>query len=118
MGIANNQLFIYKEKDEILFEFFELPDCSYIGSAGTRGQGPNEFGLLDTRSFCTSDKDFRVMEAGNNVLKTVVYEDSCLTVSHSERVFDQGIMNVGFHQLKDSVYLTLGNITDPNELLA
>lgn len=115
MGIANNQLFVYKEKEEKLFEFFTLPNCSFLGSAGSRGQGPNEFGLLDTRSFRTSENDFSVVEAGSNLLKRVVFEDSCLTVTHTERVFEQGSPNNGFYLLKDSIYLTLGNIMESNE---
>lgn len=115
IGIANNQLFVYKEKEEKLFEFFTLPDCSFLGSAGSRGQGPNEFGLLDTRSFRTSENDFSVVEAGSNILKRVVFEDSSLTVTHAERVFEQGAPNNGFYLLKDSIYLTLGNITESNE---
>lgn len=115
MGIANNQLFVYKEKEDKLFEFFTLPDCFFLGSAGGRGQGPNEFGLLDTRSFRTSENDFSVVEAGSNLLKRVVFEDSCLTVTYTERVFEQGAPNNGFYLLKDSTYLTLGNIIESNE---
>lgn len=115
MGIANHQIFVYKEREEKLFSFFALPDGRFLGSAGTRGQGPDEFGLLDTRSFSTSDEDFKVMVAQSNQLKTVVYKDSCLKVLHSEKCFEQGAPNNGFYLLADSIYLTLGNLTDSQE---
>lgn len=115
MGIANHKIFVYKEKEEKLFSFFALPDGEYLGSAGTRGQGPDEFGLLDTRSFSTSDENFKVMVAQSNQLKTVAYEDSCLKVLHSEKCFEQGAPNNGFYPLADSIYLTLSNLTDSQE---
>ena len=47
MGIVGEKLVVYKEKEEKLFSLFNLPDCSYIGDMGNRGQGPNDFNLLD-----------------------------------------------------------------------
>lgn len=114
MGITGEYLYVYKEKEENLFAFFHLPEASYMNDAGSRGQGPDEFNLLDTRSFRLTDEGFNVMEAGSNLYKSVVYDDEKLTVSHSERIFDQGISNNGFYLLANDMYVTLGRL-DGNE---
>lgn len=116
MGIANDLLFVYKEKEEKLFGLFSLPQGTYIGSAGSRGQGPDEFyGLLDTRSFSAIGESFSVMEAGANIYKTVVYKAGHLSVTSSKNLLQPGVQNVGFYPLKDNVYLTLGDMASEEE---
>lgn len=115
MGIAGEQLVVYKEKEEKLFALFNLPDCSYIGDMGSRGQGPDDFNLLDTRSFYLYENGFKVLEAGSNLLKTVVIQNNELKVNCTQPIFEQGISNNGFYPLADSVYLTLGRLDEENE---
>jgi hypothetical protein len=115
MCIVNDKLFIYKEKEDKLFDIFHLPDCTYLCSDGVRGQGPDDFNLLDTRSFHVVENSFKVLEAGSNRLKTVVFEDNHLSVLYSEPVFQNYASNNGFYPLADSIYLTFGNIGDLNE---
>jgi hypothetical protein len=114
MSIANDYLFVYKEKEARLFEVFHLPEGTYLCSAGGRGQGPDDFGLLDSRSFHACGNGFKVMEAGSNLLKTVEFENNQLHVSHAERMLENPSNN-GFYPLADSIYLTLGNIGDLTE---
>ena len=116
MLVSDSLLFVYKEKEEKLFLVFNLPELHYLGEYGNRGQGPNEFVLLDPRSFCYSEKGFKVLEAGSNIQKTVRYEDGNLSVVQHERVFNEmKPNNNGFYSLEDSVYLVFGNIGDLNE---
>jgi hypothetical protein len=115
MFISNNKLFIYKEKENKLFHIFNLPDLTYICEAGDRGQGPNDFGVLDTRSFHFCQEGFNVLEAGSNILKTVIFKDDNLFVTHSERMLVSNISTNGFYPLADNVYLTLGTLVDVNE---
>lgn len=116
MGIANDLLFVYKEKEEKLFDFFSLPQGTYIGSAGIRGQGPDEFyGLLDTRSFSATGEGFSVMEAGANIYKTIVYKTGHLSVTNSNNLLQSGVQNVGLYPLKDSIYLTFGDMVSAEE---
>ncbi|GHT49421.1 hypothetical protein FACS189474_3260 [Bacteroidia bacterium] len=115
MCIVNDKLFIYKEKEGKLFDIFNLPDCAFLCSDGIRGQGPNDFNLLDTRSFHVVGNTFKVLESGRNILKTVVFEDNHLSVLYSEQVFENHASNNGFYPLADSIYLTFGNIGDLNE---
>lgn len=115
MGVAGEHLVVYKQKEQKIFALFRLPDCSYVGDMGNRGQGPDDFNLLDSRSFCLGENGFEVLEAGSNLLKTVVIQEDGLKVSSSLPVFEQGISNNGFYPLADSVYLTLGRLEDENE---
>jgi hypothetical protein len=115
MFVSNNKLFIYKEKEDKLFHVFNLPDLTYVCETGNRGQGPNDFGLLDTRSFHFCKEGFYVLEAGSNILKTVIFKDDDLFVTHAESMFVSNISNNGFYPLADSVYLTLGTLVDTNE---
>ncbi|MCD8181838.1 MAG: TolB-like 6-bladed beta-propeller domain-containing protein [Bacteroides sp.] len=116
MGLLDDYLFIYKEKEEKLFAFFNLNDGSYIGDVGMRGQGPNEFIMLDTRSFNSiGGNRFTVFEAGSNLLKTVGFDGTKLSVYDAKAIFEQGISNNGFYCLADSMYLTLGRLEGNTE---
>jgi hypothetical protein len=112
---TDSNLLIYKEKENQLFSIFSLPDCSYLGSFGERGQGPNDFGVLDPRSFQSTETGFKVLELGSAILKTVAFEDNKLSVVHSEKMIQSPELSNGFYPLSDSVYLTFGEIAKQNE---
>lgn len=117
MGAIDDYFFVYKEREDSLFAFFQLDNGIYIQDIGTRGQGPDEFNLLDTRSFnisCDSNQ-FMVMEAGSNQLKRVRYDGQKLSVLNSKAIFGQGVSNNGFYALADSMYLTLGRLEKDKE---
>lgn len=116
IGIMDDYLYIYKEKEEKLFAFFNLKDGSYITDEGTRGQGPDEFILLDVRGFNKLDGNrFSVFEAGSNLLKTVHFDGMKLSVQEAKPVFKQGVTSNGFYSLADSMYLTLGRLEGTSE---
>lgn len=117
IGTLDDYLFVYKEREENLFAFFRLDDGSYIHDAGTRRQGPDEFNLLDTRSFDTTvgGNAFTVLEAGSNLLKTVKYDGRKLSVTACKSIFGQGVSNNGFYALADSMYLTFGRLEGNSE---
>lgn len=115
MFITGERLTVYKERDQYLFDIFHLPDCSYQFSAGIKGQGPDDFILLDTRSFRQSKNGFQVLDAAANKYKTVDIKDDSISVIKSEKVLIGGKSNNGFYLLDDSIYLTFGGIMDQNE---
>lgn len=115
MFIVDNKLFIYREKEDKLFHIFNLPNLDYVCDVGNRGQGPDDFGHLDTRSFHVYKNRFNVLEATSNILKTVVFENDHLSVIHSEKMFQSKVSNNGFYLLADSVYLTFGSLIDTQE---
>jgi len=112
--ISGDKLLVYKEKEEHLFDVFKLPECTYLFSSSRRGQGPDDFLLLDTRSFQVSGNEFKVMDTGNNKYKTVSVENDQLNVINSKMFPNYRFVN-GFYLLADSVYLTLDNAGGKNE---
>ena len=116
MGIWDNYLFVYKEREDSLFSVFRLPDLSYVGDAGSRGGGPDEFNMLDTRSFhASTNGTFVVLEAGSNLLKTVKFDGRRLKVLERRQVLEGGVANNGLYPLADSLYLTLGRLEGDSE---
>ena len=115
MLISNDNLFVYKDNEEFLFDIFRLPDCDYLCSAGTRGQGPDDFLFLDFRSFQPTNNGFKVLDLESNRFKTVVFENNYLSTMSSEQIFqDKGAHN-GLYSLTDNVFLTFGQMMEPNE---
>ena len=106
MLIVEDKLVVYKEKEEYLFDVFSLSDYTYLFSSGIRGQGPDDFLQLDTRSFQVYENEFKVMDAGNKY-KTISFEDNRLVVKQSETITGFGRASNGFYPLADSIYLTL-----------
>ena len=115
MGAMDDRLLVYKDREDTLFQFFALPSCEYIGSAGTRGQGPDDFGMPDTRSFYMGDSTFSFVEAGSNLFKTVSCQGRDLKVTKTESFLTPGIPSNGIYPLADSVYLTQGNLVGDDE---
>lgn len=112
-----DKLFLYKERDSVLFDVFKLPDCDYYCSAGKRGEGPNDFLFLDPRSFHTTENGFKVIESGTHLLKTVELRQKELIVATVDKaVVGRAAIN-GFFSLSDGRYLSYGNIGDANEFV-
>ena len=116
MGIWDGYLFVYKEREEYKFSIFRLPDVAYIQDAGMAGPGPDDFNLLDTRSFhATPDGTFAVVEAGSNLLKTVSYDGARLKVVKQESLLGNESANNGFYPLADSLCVTFGRMEGSHE---
>lgn len=116
IGVLDDYLYIYKEKEEHLFSFFDLKDDRYVGDMGKRGQGPDEFLMLDVRGFNRMKGNrFTVFEAGSNLLKTVEFDGIKLSVKEVKPFFKQGITSNGFYCLADSMFLTLGRLEGDSE---
>lgn len=116
MGIEDGYLFVYKEREEFLFTMFRLPKLEFVNNMGKRGQGPNEFNILDTRSFNTCNNGlFSVLEAGSNMLKSVRFDNGKLEVFESEKMFDMGINHNGLYSLNENKWLTMGALEEDNE---
>lgn len=63
---------------------------------GNRGQGPNDFNLLDTRSFYLYENEFKVLEVGSNLLKTVAIQNNELKVVNNQPVLNRGFLIMAF----------------------
>lgn len=68
--ITNNTLVAYEQRKDTLFSFWSLPHCKLLFSAGSNGQGPDDFLMLD-RNFKITPKGFSVFELPSNTVKEV-----------------------------------------------
>lgn len=73
--IANDMLVAYEQRRDTLFSFWSLPHCDYLFSAGTKGQGPNEFLMLD-RTCSETPQGFKLFELASNKVKEVAFDAS------------------------------------------
>ena len=105
MGISGDYLLIHKVREEKLFSIYSLPDLTHVADAGMRGQGPNDFNLLDTRSFQMTEYGFKVIDANLNMLKDVEIVDNGLNVKESKLLFAQGVASNGFYPMGKGRYV-------------
>lgn len=68
--VANDMLVAYQQRNDTLFSFFGLPACNYLFAAGTKGQGPDDFLMLD-RSFQEMPRGFKTFEIASNRVKEI-----------------------------------------------
>ncbi len=115
MGVTGDYLYVYKERENKKFVVFKLPEMKYLGEMGSIGQGPNDFNLLDTRSFKNTADGFQVVEVGVNLLKKVCLCDSTLYVKSRHSIFNGKVACNGFYDLGNNKYLTFGGAEDKNE---
>lgn len=115
MFVSNDYLYLYKEKDSTLFDIFKLPSCIYYSSTGIIGGGPDDFMLLDPRSFQPTEHGFKVMEAGTHILKSVILDDKVLKNEKTERILEGRDAINGFYPLNNETYLSLGSINSEFE---
>lgn len=73
--VANDMLVAYEQRRDTLFSFWSLPHCTYLFSAGTKGQGPDEFLMLD-RTFSETPQGFKLFELASNKVKEVAFDAS------------------------------------------
>lgn len=106
MGISGDYLVVHKVREEKLFSIFSLPDLTYVGDAGVRGKGPDDFNLLDTRSFQMTQNGFKVVDANLNMWKEVEIVDKGLKVKDSRQLFGQGMTCNGFYPMGEERYVT------------
>lgn len=106
MGISGDYLLIHKVREEKMFSIYSLPDLTHVADAGMRGQGPNDFNLLDTRSFQMTESGFKVIDANLNMLKDVEIVDNGLSVKASKQLFGQGLASNGFYPMGKGRYVT------------
>ena len=106
MGITGEYLLVHKVREDKLFSLFSLPGLEHVSDVGQRGQGPNDFNLLDTRSFLMTPYGFHVIDANLNMLKEVEISDKGLLVKKSRQVFSRGMSSNGFYPMSDGRYVT------------
>lgn len=71
--LGDDTLGIYQAKDDTLFSFWKLPECKFLFKAGIKGQGPNDFLVLD-KTFQGRTGGFKAFEIQTGKLKDVTIE--------------------------------------------
>lgn len=66
----NDTLIAYGPRNDTIFSFWKLPDCQYLFSAGKKGQGPEDFLMLD-KNFVDTQNGFKTFEIATNRIKEV-----------------------------------------------
>jgi hypothetical protein len=100
--IMNDQIWIVQTKKDTIFDVFNLHDCKYLYSVGTKGQGPDDFIFPQAQSIQVENNSFTVHD--RYVLKTVEMQSpKQLRVVKREKIFDIYPVN-GFTKLNDSLF--------------
>lgn len=89
----NDMLVAYQQRNDTLFSFWKLPECSYLFQAGTKGQGPNDFLMLD-RTFQPTQQGFKAFEIATNRVKEVTVKPTGefnVTLTKQLNVEQQGL---------------------------
>lgn len=111
--VTDDKLVTYEERQDTLFSFWKLPECRYLFSAGIRGNGPDDFLMLD-RTFCPTDDGFLACEIATNRLKELVVD----TATASLRVVSTRFLDSGQQALNRFLFLEEGRyccISDDEE---
>jgi hypothetical protein len=103
MFITGNQLFVFQSKKDTLFDVFRLPDCMYMYSVGTKGQGPNEFLRPNSGTIQpVNDNEFTVLDY-HAVKRVAVKENGTLETVESFTPFKVFPIN-GYAMINDSLF--------------
>lgn len=102
--ITNNMLVAYQQRSDTMFSFWKLPECSYLFRAGSRGEGPDDFLMLD-RTFQEMSSGFKTFAIASNKVKEVAVDPigSFKVVSAKQLEVDQRGLN-RFLFLKNNSY--------------
>ncbi|WP_288259474.1 hypothetical protein [uncultured Bacteroides sp.] len=102
--VVNNMLVAYEQRKDTMFSFWKLPECNYLFSAGCRGDGPNDFLMLD-RTFQATPHGFKTFELSSSRIKEVAIDSMGLfkVLSNKQLEVEQGGLN-RFLFLEDDSY--------------
>lgn len=73
--VTNNMLVAYQQENDTMFSFWKLPECSYLFEAGRRGEGPDDFLMLD-RIFQETSHGFKTFEIASNRVKEIAVDST------------------------------------------
>ena len=77
-----DKAFVLNEKTDTVFSVYNLPECSYWGQFGQKGQGPEDFNLPLIYAVRTENDSFSLFDS--DCLKTIVFEDNRFSVLSSK----------------------------------
>ena len=100
--MGKDTLVVYQQRDDTLFTFWKLPECSFLFKNGVMGEGPNEFLVLD-KTFQGRNNGFRAFEIQTSKIKEVsINKEGDFSVTSKK--LEVGQMMNRFIFLKDDTY--------------
>lgn len=100
---VGDMLVAYEDRRDTLFSFWKLPECRYLFSAGVRGNGPEDFLMLD-RTFRPTEQGFETLEIETGRIKELAVD----TVASSLRLVSTRQPNGGQRALNRFLFLEGG----------
>lgn len=100
--LLNDKLVVLNEKTDTVFSVYNLPECSYWGQFGQKGQGPEDFNLPLIYAVRTENDSFSLFDS--DCLKTIVFEDNRFSVLSSKFPVENFVIN-NLVYLKDGAYV-------------
>ena len=100
--MGKDTLVVYQQRDDTLFTFWKLPECSFLFKNGVMGEGPNEFLVLD-KTYQGRNNGFRAFEIQTSKIKEVsINKEGDFSVTSKK--LEVGQMMNRFIFLKDDTY--------------
>jgi hypothetical protein len=105
--IMDDRIWVIQTKKDTLFDVFNLHDCRYLYSLGTKGAGPDDFIYPQPQTIQVENNTLTMLD--NFVFKTMQLQPSgSLHTVKKERIFDMIPLN-GFAKLNDSLFCTFAD---------
>lgn len=99
--IMDDRIYVVQTKKDTIFDVFDLKDCRYLNSVGTRGGGPDEFLFPDPYTVQVKDNQFTIFD--RIFMRTIaIRPNGSLQIVKSEKIFDLTPVN-NFVRLNDSM---------------
>ena len=100
MFIMDDRIYIVQPKKDTIFDIFDLNDCRYLHSLGTRGGGPDEFIYPQANTVQVHDKQFTLFD--RTFMRTVaIRPNGSLQIVKSDQMFGSPVN--GFLRINDSL---------------
>lgn len=114
--VVDGKLGIYKEREDYMLDFYNLPDFKFVCTTGLRGQDPDDLIGLECRNIEVSGTTFSALEhmTWRRKTMTLVGDTAMHVVGVSKPLEARGAINM-FHRLDSLHYLSLGSTTNTKE---
>lgn len=112
--LCNNNIVVFNEKMDTIFQVFDQNNFSYKYSFGIKGQGPNDFILPSTQGIGTSQKGFAMLDV--KTIKEIFFQEDIPVIQTNVISAPFEYFN-GFIRLNDSLYCCDAGFEEEHEFM-
>lgn len=112
--LCNNNIVVFNEKMDTIFQVFNQDNFSYKYSFGIRGQGPNDFILPSTQGVEITQKDFAILDV--KTIKKISFKEDMPVIQTNLISAPFEYFN-GFIKLSDSLYCCDAGFEEKHEFM-